>query len=334
MFDLRHFIHDVETTLVRQNLGLPGVYRQGPTKTGSLLKASQAAGESPVVKTGAAPSAAHILYTINRFPGEITERQAWIQALQSLQDPETGLCPLDGFHPVASTAWTVSALALFDTRVRHSLVELEPLKKLHALAEYLDLLNWRDQPLTEALRGSGVYTTLVFSGEVSLDWEERYFTWLWEASDPNTGLLREGRIRPKDENGLTPYLAGTFCYLTTLEYARRPLRYPDKLVETCLDLFETSGSTLGEQLSIHELAWVYCLNRAARQSGHRYVEARQALQSFAERYIPFLMDVDSENDPTFNQLFILSAVVDCLAELQISIPGLIYTTRPLRSSIQ
>lgn len=337
MFDLRHFITNVESTLAHHNLGLPGAYR---------LKTD---GQETGFSASASACAAEILYTLNRFPGDPGERQTWIGTLQGLQSRESGLFEEAGCSPTIVTARVVAALDLFNARPRFPLEDLAEYKRLHALSAFLDTLNWRGSPASESQRGAGLYTALVLSGEATLEWEDRYFAWLWEESDPVTGLWRKGRIAPVAEinsdtypaglpdidpteprPSLLPHLVGTYHYLTTLEYARRPLRYPDRLVDICLDLFSQESTGLGEFFSQMELAWVYCLNRAVRQSGHRFADARSALEQFAQRYFNMLIDVDPETDPDFNDLALLSATTRCLAELQQALPGQIRTVRPLK----
>lgn len=323
MYDLRHFIHTVETSVDAHNLGLPGAYRRW-TRPGAR--------EANMNPYGCA-DAANILYTTGRFPTGMEERQAWIGALQGLQDAESGMFNEPTHHPIHTTAHCIAALELFDARPFYPLNDLRKYHRPHELSAFLDTLNWRGNPWNESHRGAGLYVTLVLTGAVNLEWEERYFTWLWEESDPQTGLIGKGRIQPIMVGGkpsLFPHLAGTFHYLFNLQYARRPLRFPEKLIDTCLDLYASSNYPLGSQISFAEIDWVYCLNRAVRQCGHRFGESRQALQEFASRYIPFLLDIDTEDDADFDDLHLLFGALCCLAELQQALPGLIYTQRPLR----
>ena len=76
---------------------------------------------------------------------------------------------------------------------------------------------------------------------------------------------------------------------------------------------------------------VYCLNRATRQTPHRFWEAKAAIERYAERYLEMLGALDYEKDDHFNDLHMLFGAVCCLAELQMALPGKILTTKPLRS---
>lgn len=325
MHDLRHLIHAIETTVTAHNLGKPGAYRRW-NRMGSGEKTHDI-GLNPY---GCA-DAANILYTIGRFPTDVQDRQAWVTTLQSFQNPETGLFHEDTHHPIHTTAHCIAALELFDARPRYALHDLHDLHQTHNLTAFLSALDWRSNPWRESHRGAGIYAAMVLSGEASAEWEERYFTWLWDEADPQTGMLRKGRIGASQAGGASsifPYLAGTFHYLFNMEYAHRPLRYPELLVDTCLLIYESQDYPLGDKISFAEVDWVYCLNRAVRQSGHRFQEARQALTDFAARYTRYLMDIDPESD--LDDLHEVFGMVSCLAELQQAVPGLLRTQRPLR----
>ena len=328
MPDLRHFIHSVETAVARHNLGAPGAYRRWTLATRADL-GPYAVGINPY---GSA-DAANILYTIQRFPAAAEERDAWVRALQDMQDPATGLFEEPTHHPIHTTAHLIAALELFEARPRYPLAALDGMRKTHELSAFLEQLDWRSNPWRESHRGAGLYAALVLAGEVNLEWEERYFKWLWDESDPETGLLRQGKVNPIPAGGavtIFPHLAGTFHYLFNLQYARRPLRYPERLIDTCLDLYTQGEYPLGRAISFAEVDWVYTLNRAARQCCHRFAEAQSALLDFANRYIPFLQSVDPETDPSFDDLHQLFGALCCLAELQAALPGHIRTHRPLR----
>lgn len=322
MYDLRHFIHTVEAAVAGHNLGLPGAYCR-------WTRSSPNSGLNPY---GCA-DAANILYTTGRFPSGPDERQSWIGSLQGLQDRESGLFQEPTHHPIHTTAHCIAALELFDARPRYPLTALHTLRKPHEISAFLSTLDWRGNPWSESHRGAGIYAALVLAGEVNLEWEERYFSWLWEESDPQTGLPGKGRIGPVMASGqpsLFPHLAGAFHYLFILQYARRPLRYSEKLVDTCLEIYQSGTYPLGERISFAEIDWVYCLSRAVRQSGHRFAESRQALESFAAKYIPFLLDIEPDQDANYDDLHLLFGALCCLAELQQALPGQIRTQKPLR----
>ena len=65
--------------------------------------------------------------------------------------------------------------------------------------------------------------------------------------------------------------------------------------------------------------WLYVLTWSMRQCGHRYDDYRSVLAAFADVYIPFLLDLDSERDDGLNNLHALFGVVCCLASAQITL---------------
>jgi hypothetical protein len=277
--------------------------------------------------------AANILYTIGRFPRDPAERQAWIDALQRLQDPASGLFHEPTHHPIHTTAHCIAALELFDAGPRHPVAALLPLAEPQAMAAFLDGLDWRGDPWSQSHQGAGLYVSLVLTGAASLDWQDRYFAWLWDETDPGTGFLRRGCIGLLTAAGTAsffPHLAGTFHYLFNQQYARRPMRYPAALVDACLQLFERNAFPLGRAVGFAEIDWVYCLARAARQGGHRQADARRALEAFAARYVDYLSRLDPQADDSFNDLHALFGAVCALAELQQAVPGMLRTERPLR----
>ena len=86
----------------------------------------------------------------------------------------------------------------------------------------------------------------------------------------------------------------------------------------------------GECCHFIEMDWVYCLNRASRQTPHRFYDIRTALYNFAEKYIAYLESVDWERDESANDLHLLFGALCCIAELQLALPGTIQSTVPLR----
>lgn len=196
---------------------------------------------------------------------------------------------------------------------------------------FLDGLDWLDNPWAQSHQGAGLYASLVLADEVPPQWEDWYFEWLWQESDPQTGLWRRNHIGSSGPRGIFPNLAGTFHYLSNHEYAHRPLHYPAQLVDFCLDLYDRKlWPKLGTVVSFAEVDWVYCLTRSVAQSGHRYDDSRVALTSFAASYIPFLESLDKATDEGWNDLHGLFGAMCGLAELQQSVRGLLRTDEPLK----
>lgn len=89
---------------------------------------------------------------------------------------------------------------------------------------------------------------------------EKYIKSLQRLQNPDTGFLcKNGEIA-----GTVPifhHLAGSFHYLFNHEYAHRPIRYPEKMIDTCLDIYEQNKTVtdFGNQSGFAEIDWIYCI---------------------------------------------------------------------------
>jgi hypothetical protein len=322
MHDLSAFIDAAERTVARCALGAPGAYRRHAGDSGETAPNAYGCAD-----------AANILYTIGRFPRGQAERAGWIAALGALQEPDTGLFHEATHHPIHTTAHCVAALELFDARPPHALRALAPHATAEGVGRFLDGLAWRDDPWRASHQGAGLYAALVLAGEVPLAWEDAYFDWLWREADPATGFWRQGAVAPVAHSGvatLFPHLAGSFHYLFNHEYARRQLRHPESMIDSCLELRAARGFPLAVRAGFAEIDWVYCVNRARRQSPHRAAECLAALTDFAADYVAFLQGPAAAADAGMADLHQLFGVLCAVAELQQALPGMIRTPRPLR----
>lgn len=275
--------------------------------------------------------AANILYTIGEFPKDEETRKGFVNALQNMQNPQTGLFVEATHHPIHTTAHCTAALELFEAKPLYPMTALKEHKTADGIAKFLDSLDWEGDPWDMSHRGAGIYAALKLAEEVDNNWCDAYFNWLWENADEKTGMWRKGAI----DSGKMPHvchMAGTFHYLFNHEYAHMPLRYPDKLIDTCLDMYNKKELTpyFGRYISFAEVDLVYCINRASRQTPHRFDECKAALVDFAVGYIDYLNNLDHSTDDGFNDLHALFGVVCCLAELQQALPGIIKSTKPLK----
>jgi len=326
MYDLREFIESIEKILMSHALGAPGAYRR--------WKGQNAAGDRDLgINEYGCADAANILYTIGSFPAQASLRDAWINTLQNLQHSDTGYFVEVTHHEIHTTAHCIAALELFDAQPQYPLTDLKPLKDLNAMHGFLDELEWDNNPWRASHKGAGLYAAMVMAGEVDHTWEEHYFKWLYEHADPETGFWRKGHIAPVSGGGTTslfPHLASSFHYLFNHEYSRKPLRYPDRMVDSCLKIREFNTFPLGSRIGFAEIDWVFCLSRSLAQSGHRYGECMDALGAFAADYIDYLIGLDPEEHEGLNDLHSLFGMTCCLAELQRVLPGTITTVRPLK----
>ncbi len=285
--------------------------------------------------------AMNIMYTIGEFACSPEVREARIKVLQALQNKETGLFYERTHHKFHTTAHCAAALDLFDEKPLYPLYELHKYLEKDALYELLDGLNWLYDPWGESHLGAGVYAALVNSGEATPEFCENYFAWFRENADPVSGFWNKGCADTAPYtlefgNGLRApifmYMGGGFHYLFNHEYAKMPLMYPDKMIDSCIKMYDekVAHPYFGQHADFIEVDWTYCLTRAMRQTPHRFEEGKARLADFAEKYIGVLNATDYKTDDCFNDMHRLFGMVCALAELQSALPGKIISDKPLR----
>ena len=278
--------------------------------------------------------AANILYTVGRFPGDPEERAVWISTLQSLQNPETGLFHEKTHHYLHSTAHCSAALELFDAKPLYPVKALEPYATVEGMQKLLESINWQD-PWDGSHIGAGILPSLDNTGAIDLKWKNAYFSWLWEHTDPETGFFYYAADGAPRQARLFEYMAGGFHYFFNHEAEHRPMRYPEKVIDSCLWLMDPARTpqecgALAQFIGFIDVDAVFSLTRAMRQTDHRFREAKAMLENFAERYVAMFASRDFAHDEYFNDLHSLFGAVCCLAELQSALPGKILTTKPLK----
>jgi hypothetical protein len=272
--------------------------------------------------------AANILYTISKFPRDENERRGFVEMLRQMQDKESGLFYEKTHHPIHTTAHCMAAMELFDSAPLYPCTSLLYLKDKTALYDFLEHeVDWSN-PWPESHKGAGIFVALTMTDAVNLEWKNQYFDWLWKHSDAETGFFHCGGERAKYVYYM---MAGGFHYFFNHETERRPYRYPDKVIDSCIDLMrEPEKHGMIKNCTFIDVDVVFCLNRAMRQTPHRFDEAKEALEQYAERYIDMMSKIDYEKDENFNDLHLLFGAVCCLAELQMALPGKILSSKPLR----
>ncbi len=321
MIDISDLIADVHRTVAMAETA-PGHYRR--YADGSV----EETGDNPY---GCA-DAANILYTLEAFPRDAETRQVFVEALNGLQN-EDGLWREDTHHPIHTTAHCIAALELFDTGPARPLSALAELRDPAKMVAFLDALPWQENPWRASHQGAGLHTALTLSGEADHAWRDAYIAWLADNADPETGFWRRGTQVPVEHAGsrtLFPHLAGSFHYLFAMQYERAPLIHPERMIDSCLALYAEDEFPLGRTVGFAEIDWVFCLNRAGRQSPHRFDERTAALEGFAHKYVDYLRVLDPLENPNIRDLHMLFGVLCALTELQLALPGFIRTERPLR----
>ena len=276
--------------------------------------------------------AANILYSIGRFPSEPTERAEWVRNLQQMQDKETGLFNEKTHHPIHTTAHCSAALELFDAKPLYKTTALGEFTTKDGLYRLLEKeVEWNNNPWRESHKGAGILPCLTNTDMVGLEWKNWYFDWMWEHSDDKTGFFW-GIDEDSSCEPLYRHMAGGFHYLFNHEAERRPMRYPEKIIDSCLYLMQglEEKPKFAHHCDFIDIDVVYCLTRAMRQSPHRFYEGKKALDEFADKYIDMMLNIDYETDKHFNDLHCLFGAVCCLCELQAALPGKIITSKPLK----
>ena len=287
--------------------------------------------------------AVNILYTINEFYCDDEERAQRIAAIQSMQDPDTGMFTEATHHTIHTTAHCTAALELFEAKPLYPIYGLHKYFDKDELYALLDGLDWND-PWPKSHQGAGVYAALVNSGEMTEEFSKNYFDWLYENTDPETGFFRTGYAsrapyasishpNGKDSpDSIFAYMAGGFHYFFNHEYAKMPMRYPERVIDTCIAMYKNGGirEDFGRCVGFLEIDWVYCMSRASRQTAHRWGEVRELLYGFARDFTDYLLSIDHKTHDGFNDLHMLFGAACALAELQSALPGVIITEKPMK----
>lgn len=277
--------------------------------------------------------AANILYTLNEFISEPEKRQKWVDALNDMQNPETGMFAEPTHHTLHTTAHCTASLELFDAKPRYEIFGVRKYLDIKELYNLLEGLDWKEQPWPQSHQGAGIFAIMNNTGMATYEWNQAYFKWLWDHSDPETGMFG-GKYVTKEK--LYEHMGGTFHYIFNHEYAKMPLRYPEKLIDSCIWMYENQDTPgvlypeFNNSCNFIQMDWVYCITRALRQTNYRFDDCKKVLKHFADVYIEYLDNVDENTDDKFNDLHLLFGTMCCLAELQSGLPGYIKSEKPLR----
>ena len=321
MRDIEPIIEKIRRTVASHRLADEGRYTRRLTTLPE--------GEAPAINEYGVADAANILYSIGDFSPSPLFRNGFADALKSLQHRDTGLFTEPTHHTVHTTAHCSAALELFDERPLPPKALLPYLEK-DKLYELLDSLEWVTSPWDNSHVGAGIYVSMVLSGVAGRDWENNYFAWLWDNADPETGLWRKGAITAPGSRPVYEHMAGSFHYLFNHEYAARPLRYPEKMIDTEIDMYKSHAlsKNFGRNCGFLEMDWIYCLTRATRQTGYRFAEGREVLRDFANVFFDYLDAADPEKDASFDDLHMLFGAVCSIAELYRALPGEFSAAKP------
>ena len=158
-----------------------------------------------------------------------------------MQNPETGLFTEATHSEFHTTAHCLAALELFDAKPLYPVYAAQKYKDVDTLYAFLESLDWKHKPWPQSHGGAGIFAIMNLADLADMEWNEAYFQWLWEHTDEETGLI--GRTdSPFVTAKKYEFMGGTFHYLFNMEYARMPLRYPEKLIDACLWMYENRAA--------------------------------------------------------------------------------------------
>ncbi|HEV7298523.1 MAG TPA: hypothetical protein VGN72_04100 [Tepidisphaeraceae bacterium] len=314
-------------TVAQCQLDAPGRYKRYAT--------APADGRDDQLNEYGVADAANLLYTLGHFPQQDDDatRRGFVSTIRELQNAETGLWHEATHHDYHCTAHCIAALELFNAQPLHKLTSLGCYGTPEGIRGLLDGLSWVDAPWRESHKSAGVFASLLICDPQNTAMRDAYFDWLAQQWDPQTGLLRRDCL-PGQAEGSRPlheHMAGTFHYLFNTEADHRPLPHAAALVDTCLEWHRTGqAAQFARSGGFIFIDWVYCLTRAVRHSGHRFIEARAALAEAARVHFDLLRSIDLTQHHAWTDLHMLFGWTCAWAELQAALPGIIRTQRPLR----
>ena len=320
--NINPILEKVRATVENHKL-FPGAYARDRWIEGGIVKLG------PLNEYGCA-DAANIRYTLGDMPLEEEERRACVQILQNFQNPETGMFKEPTHVVMHGTAHCSAALELFDARPLYPMKDLEQYQTVEGMISLLESLPWYESP--NGHTGAGMFSATIIMRKATYEWKKAYFDWLDAHVDPEMGFGMAGFLQVENSAPVWRHLNDWFHYLFNYHFARRPFPYAAQLVDSCIRLYREGGlrETFGKMKDFSEIDWVFALNRASWQTGHRYAERTEVLMEFAEKYIGYLESVDTDADPSWNDLHLLFGMVCALSELQLALPGVIRSEYPLR----
>jgi len=321
--DLTGYVRFLEGRLPEYCVG-DGLYQRHIMRTGHETE-----GRADAYGTA---DAVNIMYTLGRLPEDAVAHQKLVDGIRSFQEADSGIF-LDPTHSdIHTTAHCVAALELLDARPTKHLTFLRPLLDGDGeLEEFLDGLDW-GTPWPASHNGAGIYAALSITGEADAGWSDRYFDWLETEASPETGFWRRDAMLPVSESpGLFGNMAGSFHYHFNFVSARRPLPHPERVIDTCLTLLEQSPVDVAKtKVAFKDIDWIFCMNRAERESGYRRDDVISALELVGDRAAAVLTDEAHLTSEDFDDLHEIFGGLCAIAELQQALPGLIRTPKPLR----
>ena len=138
--------------------------------------------------------AANILYSLRSLPRDRAERDAFVAAIRSFQDPASGYFLEGSHHKIHTTAHCTAALELFDALPLYPFTDME---------QYLDAAHFERYMMEEydflhygraAHAGAGIYAAFSITGKASPEFKKAYFDFFDRTCSPTTGLWEKDPV--------------------------------------------------------------------------------------------------------------------------------------------
>ncbi|MFX1449424.1 MAG: hypothetical protein ACFFCM_01195 [Promethearchaeota archaeon] len=275
----------------------------------------------------------------NGFSDE--KRDSWIKIIQSFQNSKTGwfkqgLWNYYSFHfKEHSTAYAASALKLLRGKPKYSLKLLKKLNTKKRVEKWLKKMQWGLLFWPGSHRGGGVPAYISITEEIPhknfFDW---YFDWLDKEADPEVGFWRRGLIHKIKKNRLTKHeLGGSIHFHWIYEFMKRPIPYPEKVIDSVLKLQNDWGLWDKKLGYCIDLDAIFCLTRCCQQTdGYRKEDIYKAIVKFLDYTIPKLNDRNFLFN-NYQNTHRITGYLETIAEIQKFYPNLIKTPKPWCESL-
>jgi hypothetical protein len=269
-----------------------------------------------------------LLYTIGALELTEPERASWIETLQSFQDPKTGwFKEKETWHfKEHSTAYCTAALHLLGAKPKYPFNFMAHLNTQKQIEHWLNGMRW-SLAWPTSHRGSGVAAVLAMTGEAPEGWFSWIFEWLERRINPKTGYWQFGWIHKLFKITSKHEMGGSFHFYYIYEFLKRPLPYPERIVDTSLKLQHSNGLWDKNVPYCIDLDGVYTLTRASKAAqDYRKADVVSALEKTLHTIVPRL------NDKTFvfqnytNSHRLVGALA-ALAEIQNYLPERVATAQ-------
>ncbi|MFA6450892.1 MAG: hypothetical protein WCX65_15565 [bacterium] len=272
----------------------------------------------------------YTLYTLDSLNLTVEERQSWVTLIQNFQDPKTGWFGGNvTMHPKEhATAYAVGALKLLGAKPKFPLAFMKKFNSPEKIEKMLENIPW-GMIWTGSHIGAGIPSAALNTDEIDTKLMDIYFDWLNREADPETGFWIRGdalnKKPAKDEMG------GAFHFYFIYAYLKRPLPYPEKIIDATIALQHENGLWDSDVPYCIDLDGVYNLIQAYKQTDeYRKKDVEAAVEKALAAIVSRLNNADFVMK-SYTDSHKLPGAVAALAEIQEFMPSLLITPKPLKS---